>query len=110
VGTSLQDETLATGYGAYIARPLLRKAYRCASANLGKHGLNYPFRPDLSEEEAKQILDDCMRVLFYRDARTINKIQVAKATAEGLSISEPYELATEWTHCEKAMGYPIPEL
>jgi 20S proteasome subunit beta 7 len=27
-GTQVQDDTLATGYGAYIARPLLRNAYR----------------------------------------------------------------------------------
>lgn len=61
-GTAFQDSTLATGYGAHIARPLMRKAYR----------------PDLSEEEARKVLEDCMRVMFYRDARTINKIQLAK--------------------------------
>src|SRR5690348_3383194 len=37
-GTAFQDTTLATGYGAHIARPLMRKAYR----------------PDLSEEEARK--------------------------------------------------------
>jgi len=90
VGSSYQDDTVATGYGAYIARPLLRKAWK----------------PDLSEAEAKKILEDSMRVLFYRDARTINKMQIAKATEAGITISEPYELETEWYSSEAALGYP----
>lgn len=31
-----------------------------------------------------------MRVLFYRDCRSLNRIQIAKATAEGTIISDPY--------------------
>lgn len=57
-GSAFEGDTLATGYGAYIAQPLLRKA----------------FRPDLTEDEARKVLIDCMRVLLYRDARTINKV------------------------------------
>ncbi len=44
-------------YGAYIALPLIRKAWR----------------EDLTKEEAVKLLQDCMRVLFYRDARSTNK-------------------------------------
>ena len=33
-------------------------------------------RDDISEEEAKKVLTDAMRVMLYRDARTINSIQV----------------------------------
>jgi len=90
VGTSFEDDTVATGYGAYIARPLMRNAWR----------------PDLKEEEAKKVLEDCMRVMFYRDARALNKIQMAKVTEAGITISEPYELATEWYSSEAALGYP----
>lgn len=28
---------------------------------------------EITEEEAKKIITDCMRVLFYRDARSLNK-------------------------------------
>jgi len=61
-GTTYQSETIATGYGAYIAQPLLRNAVE------KKNG------EPLTEEEAKKLLDDCMRVLFYRDARSLNKV------------------------------------
>jgi len=39
-----------------------------------------------------------MRVLFYRDCRALNKIQIAKVTKEdGVLISDPYELETDWS-------------
>jgi 20S proteasome subunit beta 7 len=53
--------TLATGYGAYIAQPLLRKAVE------GKENT-------LTEPEARAILEDALRVLFYRDARSLNQV------------------------------------
>ena len=62
LGTTYSSSTLATGYGAYIAQPLLRKAVE------GREG-------DLSEEEARKIMTDCLRVLFYRDARSLNKVR-----------------------------------
>ena len=78
-----------TGMGAYLALPLLREKWR----------------PDLSEGEARALLEDCMRVLFYRDARASSQIILAKwtvptdgqdaSTATAL-ISEPYQLETHW--------------
>jgi len=79
-GTTYQDVTIATGYGGHIARCLMRDKWR----------------PDLSKEEAKTLLDECLRVLYYRDARSSNRVQIATATAEGVTISEPYELTTNW--------------
>jgi len=81
VGTTYEDTTIATGYGAYIARPLLRNAYR----------------PDLTEEQATTVLNDAMRVLYYRDAQASNRVQLAKVTVEGWTIGEPYEISkTNW--------------
>jgi 20S proteasome alpha/beta subunit len=28
----------------------------------------------MSREEAEKIMDECMKVLFYRDARSLNKV------------------------------------
>ena len=61
LGTTYQASTLATGYGAYIAQPLLRKAVE-------------GHEHTLTEEEGIAILDNAMKVLFYRDARSINKV------------------------------------
>jgi len=62
LGTTYQASTLATGYGAYIAQPLLRKAVE------GREHV-------LTKEEGIAILDNAMKVLFYRDARSINKVR-----------------------------------
>jgi len=83
-GTHYEGNTIATGYGGYLAQPLLRKY----------------FKEGLSKDQAREILEMCMRVLFYRDARTINKVQLATITAEGPWISEPYELSTDWSSGE----------
>lgn len=61
LGTTFQASTIATGFGAHLALPLLRKAVE------GKEGV-------LSEQEALKIVEDAMRVLFYRDARSLNKV------------------------------------
>jgi 20S proteasome subunit beta 7 len=62
LGTTYSASSIATGYGAYIAIPLLRNA-------VDGH------ENSLTEEEARKILEDCMRVLFYRDARSLNKVR-----------------------------------
>ena len=53
IGTAYTDDTLATGFGSYLALPIMRERWR----------------PDLEEGEARALLEDCLRVLFYRDCR-----------------------------------------
>eukprot|EP01116_Phalansterium_solitarium_P025371 TRINITY_DN9669_c0_g1_i1.p1 TRINITY_DN9669_c0_g1~~TRINITY_DN9669_c0_g1_i1.p1 ORF type:complete len:271 (-),score=67.24 TRINITY_DN9669_c0_g1_i1:152-964(-) len=80
-GGSYQDVVIATGYGGHLALPLMRKAHR----------------PDMTYDEAKDLMESCMRVLFYRDARSFYRIQLATATAAGTNVTEPYELPTDWS-------------
>lgn len=80
IGTAYEDNILATGFGSYLALPILREKWRV----------------DMEEGEARALLEDCLRVLFYRDCRALNKIQIAKATADGTLVSEPYEIETSW--------------
>lgn len=64
LGTTYTSSTIATGYGAYIAIPLLRSA---VDGN----------EDTLTEDDARKIINDCMRVLFYRDARSIDKVRIS---------------------------------
>mmetsp|Transcript_12309 Transcript_12309/g.21018 ORF Transcript_12309/g.21018 Transcript_12309/m.21018 type:complete len:252 (-) Transcript_12309:103-858(-) len=79
-GTNFQSEVIATGYGLHMGLPLLRNAYR----------------PEITVEEAKKVMEDIMRVLYYRDARSTNSIQIATATKDGVTISEMFDLETKW--------------
>lgn len=83
VGSHFEDDTIATGFGAHLALPLLRKHWELKKGRI-------------SMDEARNILEESMRVLFYRDARTINKMQLAVVTKNGVTISEPYALKTVW--------------
>lgn len=80
IGTAFEENFLATGFGAYLALPIIRERWHA----------------DMEEGEARGLLEDCLRVLFYRDCRASNRIQIAKATAEGTLVSDAYELMTNW--------------
>lgn len=82
LGTTVEENIMATGFGSYLVMALLREKYR----------------PDLQEGEARALLEDCMRILFYRDCRASNRIQIAKVSEDtgDVLISDPYELDTQW--------------
>ena len=78
----------ATGLGAHLALPLLRKAWRA----------------DLTEAEARKVLEDAMRVLFYRATTASNKITFGKCDGAGCGVSEAVALETYWEHPEFVRG------
>lgn len=65
LGVTYGSSTLATGFGSHLAIPLLRQLI--------------PSDPDyekVSEEQAREAIMNCMRVLFYRDARSLDKFSL----------------------------------
>lgn len=91
-GTAFETKVSATGYGLYLALPLLRNEWR----------------EDLSYDEAKALLEKCLKVLLYRDARASDRVQMANITAAGVAIGEPYRLDTagQWSSGESAIHDP----
>eukprot|EP01093_Parvamoeba_rugata_P008795 TRINITY_DN2490_c0_g3_i1.p3 TRINITY_DN2490_c0_g3~~TRINITY_DN2490_c0_g3_i1.p3 ORF type:complete len:129 (+),score=0.57 TRINITY_DN2490_c0_g3_i1:250-636(+) len=79
-GSAYEDNFVATGYGAYLGLPLLRRFYR----------------EDMSEAEAVKLVKHVMEVLYYRDKNTINKISVAVIKADGVVVNAPEQLSTTW--------------
>ncbi|PWN20917.1 putative PRE4-20S proteasome subunit [Microstroma glucosiphilum] len=92
LGVTYQSSTIATGFGMHLAQPLLRTAVE------GKEDV-------LTEEQARAILEGCMKVLFYRDARSLNRFQIATINSSGVSISEPKSVPTSWGFAEGLRGY-----
>lgn len=81
-GSQYEETFAASGLGRHLAIPMLRKAWR----------------EDMGEAEARKLLEECMRVLFYRDTRASAKITIGKVDASGSSVSEPFMLETFWEH------------
>ncbi|KAI5481453.1 20S proteasome subunit beta 7 [Pseudohyphozyma bogoriensis] len=96
LGTTYSAPSLATGYGNHLAQPLLRRAIE----RLGPDG-----HTKLEEADARKIMENAMKVLFYRDARSLNKFQIATVTSRGVEISEPISAPTEWGFAEGLRGY-----
>lgn len=92
LGTTYESSTIATGFGLHLAQPLLRKAVE------GRE-------KELDEAQARAIMEGCMKVLFYRDARSINRFQIATITKEGIKVSEPSSASTDWAFAEGLRGY-----
>ncbi|KAJ1666642.1 Proteasome subunit beta type-7 [Coemansia sp. RSA 1813] len=92
LGTTYESSTIATGFGQHLAQPILRRRVE------GRED-------EITEEEAVTIINDCMRVMFYRDARAFNKLTRGKITAQGVEITEPYSLETSWDFAESIVGY-----
>lgn len=91
IGVAYTDSTIATGYGAYIALPILRQAQEA--------------NPNMSQAEARELLVRCLKVMYYRDARSWNKYQIAVATAQGVTISDPLQAETDWSIAPMVRGY-----
>lgn len=82
VGTNFESEVVATGYGSYMGLPLLRKAYR----------------DDITVAEAREVIIGVLKVLFYRDARTIDKYQIATVGPDGAVVEDAKTLETKWDY------------
>jgi len=84
LGTTFSSPALATGFGAHLAVPLLRRICPDEAAVAG-----------ITREMAIEAIQECMKVLFYRDARSMNKYSIAVVSGE-VSDSGEEEVNVEW--------------
>jgi 20S proteasome subunit beta 7 len=91
LGVAFEAPTLATGFGSYIAQPLLREAYEK--------------NPKMTSKEAQDVIEKCLTILYYRDARSWNKYEIATITSDGVEISQPQILESNWEVANYVRGY-----
>jgi len=85
-GTAFKDPIIATGYGSMLATPVMRAAVDEKTKNGGQ----------LTEADARKILEKCMEILYYRDARAYSKYQIAVVPKDGSAvISGPHEVKSD---------------
>ncbi len=81
IGQHYEDSHIAAGFGNHVARPLFRE----------KHS------DDMSEEDARTLMESCLKACVMRDKSMMNKFQIAKVEeGKAPEISEPFSVATEW--------------
>jgi len=92
LGTAYECPAIATGYGAYIALPLIREEIEARGGQL-------------NEQQARQLINRCLTVLYYRDARSLNKYELAVVKSTGASVEGPLTLESNWNIAQYVKGY-----
>lgn len=94
-GTSFTSPSLATGFGSALAQPIMRR-YAATEEDAAR----------LSREEAVEVVKECMKVLYYRDARSLDRYSIAVVTKEGVELKEDEQLEKQsWAFAERIKGY-----
>ncbi|KPM02528.1 macroglobulin complement-related 1 [Sarcoptes scabiei] len=92
LGTAYVSPHISSGFGNYLAIPLLREEYEKRDGKL-------------TETEAIDILKNCLEVLYYRDARSWNKYNLAIVNQQGSKIEGPFEFRGKWNLAHEVSGY-----
>lgn len=96
LGTTYSAPTLATGFGAHLAQPLLRRLVPEDDASV----------PNITKEQAIEAVKECMKVLFYRDARSMDRYSIAVVTKDGIDLKENEKLENQsWAFADQIRGY-----
>src|SRR3569833_3269915 len=60
----------------------------------------------LSRDDAVKIIRECMKVLYYRDARSLDTYSLAVVTKDGVEISTDEKLEDQsWAFADRIKGY-----
>ncbi|KAL2828648.1 nucleophile aminohydrolase [Aspergillus cavernicola] len=95
LGTTFSAPHLATGFGAHLAVPILRRLFP------EEHPIE-----EISKEDAVSALKECLKVLWYRDARSLDKYSLAVITQDGVEVHEDQQIeAQSWAFAEGIKGY-----
>ena len=55
------------------------------------------WREDMTEDEARKLICDCIGVMFCRDKRTTDNVQIVTITEGGVTMHEPIHVDTQWS-------------
>ncbi|EDN07597.1 20S proteasome subunit [Histoplasma capsulatum] len=95
LGNTYSAPHLATGFGAHLAIPVLRRLFP----------EEVPLE-NVQEEQAVRSLKECMKVLFYRDARSTDRYSIAVVKKDGVEMKENERLEDQsWAFAESVIGY-----
>ncbi|KAL9109288.1 MAG: hypothetical protein Q9227_006043 [Pyrenula ochraceoflavens] len=103
LGTTFSSPTMASGFGAHLAQPLLR---RLVEGDEAKGNAEEGWK-NVTREQAVEAVKECLKVLWYRDARSSERYSIAVVTKEGgLEVKEDERLeGQKWAFAEGIRGY-----
>ena len=103
LGTTFSAPTLASGFGSHLAQPLLRRLVEGDDASKdAEEGWKM-----ITQEQAVEAVKECLKVLWYRDARSSERYSIAVVTKEGgVQVKDDQKLEEQrWAFAEGIRGY-----
>ena len=79
-GTKIERDYILTGMAAYYCNVLMEADWSM----------------NMTEAAARKMMEKCLSVLYLRDKKASDEIQICKVTREGVVIDKPYTIASEW--------------
>lgn len=102
LGVAYGSPCLATGFGTHLAIPLLRKKVE-----------NEEDVKKLTKDDAIKTVKECMKVLYYRDARSWKNytLCVVEKSTSSIQIETGVKVENmQWGFAKDIAGYGIPQL
>lgn len=91
-GTSFETNLIGTGFGGFLVHPLMERLLEAIEGN--------PTR-----QQAEEIMERALKVLYYRDKSTYNNWSVGFAEQNNSEVKEPRKLQTDWKIADTIRGY-----
>lgn len=80
-GLRLEENFILTGLASHYCQVLMQNSWSA----------------EMSEGEARQLIENCMRTMFYRDKKAHDKVQIVTVSKEkGVTMHDPITIDSEW--------------
>ena len=79
-GTKIEHDFVLTGLSIHYCQVLMQNGWRA----------------DLTEDEARKLIADCMEVMFCRDKKATDRVQITTITEAGVTMHEPIQVDSKW--------------
>lgn len=105
MGKSYEGNCIATGYGNYLAVVSFKFLIKFNSNDdLYSYLYLKPIMREfleknnnkITEAQARDVLDRCMKLLYFRDGRAYDKYSMAIVTKDGVRMEDQKQLVTNW--------------
>jgi len=91
-GTAFTEDVVATGMGVDLCLPVMRRAVEKKGGKL-------------SYEEAKETMQQCIRLCYLRDCRSWPNYHLARVDGEGCTVEGPLFIDSDWNYAKGVKGY-----
>ncbi|XP_047460716.1 proteasome subunit beta type-4 [Mugil cephalus] len=93
------------GYRSHMASSAVKVFKRCGCFLQPLMREVLEKKAEITKQEARDLVERCLKVLYYRDARSYNRHEIAIVTEDGVEIVGPLSSETNWDIAHMVSGF-----